>query len=198
MVFFFAYEPSTGDLARLRSATRGHLGPHHVTQPTFETGPSGPIAVSTSAGSGTSTGSFTVTTGGTSPPSAPANLTAHPSAATVSLSWTDSDPTVSYQLDRSNDPGFGTYTSVSLPAGTTSYRDTGLASAVYYYRLAAINSGGQSPYASASAATLPYATLVAGRTGLLAYWRLGESSGTTAGDTAGTYNGTYVTGPALE
>jgi len=158
---------------------------------------SGPIAVATPAGSGTSAGSFTVTAGGTSPPSAPANLTAHPSAATVSLSWTDGDPTVSYQLDRSNDPGFGMYTSVSLPAGTTSYRDTGLASAVYYYRLAAINSGGQSPYASASAATLPYAALVAGRPGLLAYWRLGESSGSTAGDTAGTYNGTYVNGPAL-
>ena len=104
---------------------------------------------------------------------------------------------MSYQLDRSNDPGFGTYTSVSLPAGAASYRDTGLASAVYYYRLAAINSGGQSPYASASAATLSYATLVAGRPGLLAYWRLGESSGATAGDTAGTYNGTYVNSPAL-
>jgi hypothetical protein len=115
----------------------------------------------------------------------------------VSLSWTDSDATASYQLDRSNDPRFGTYTSVSLPAGTTSYTDTGLASAVYYYRLAAINSGGQSPYASASAATISYATLVAGRPGLLAHWRLGESSGATAADAAGSYNGTYVNGPAL-
>jgi len=158
---------------------------------------SGPVAVATPAGTGTSSGSFTVTAGGTSPPAAPANLTARPSASTVSLSWADSDTTVSYQLDRSNDPGFGTYTSVSLPAGTTSYTDAGLASAVYYYRLAAINSGGQSPYASASAATISYAALVAGRAGLLAHWRLGESSGTTAGDTTGTYNGTYVNGPAL-
>lgn len=157
----------------------------------------GPIAVDTSAGTATSAGSFTVTIGGTSPPAAPTNLAARPSAATVSLSWTDSDPAVSYQLDRSNDPGFGTYTSVSLPAGATSYRDAGLASAAYYYRLAAINSGGQSPYASASAATLSYAALVAGRSGTLAYWRLGESSGATAGDSAGTYNGTYANSPAL-
>ena len=158
---------------------------------------SGPITVATPAGTGTSPGSFTVTTGGTSPPAAPTNLTARPSASTVKLSWTDSDPTVSYQLDRSNDPGFGTYTSVSLPAGTTNYPDTGLGSAVYYYRLAAIGSGGQSPYASASAATLSYAELVAGRSGIQAYWRLGESSGATAGDTAGAYSGTYVNGPAL-
>src|SRR6266516_3074882 len=47
MVFFFADEPSTGDLARLRSATRGHLGPHHVTQPTFETGPRGALNILT-------------------------------------------------------------------------------------------------------------------------------------------------------
>jgi hypothetical protein len=40
MVFFFADEPSTGDLAPSRSATRGHLAPHRITQPTFETGPS--------------------------------------------------------------------------------------------------------------------------------------------------------------
>jgi hypothetical protein len=158
---------------------------------------SGPIAVDTPAGTGTSTDSFAVTAGGTGPPAAPSSLTARPSASTVSLSWTDSDTTVSYRLDRSNDPGFGTYTSVSLPPGSTSYRDAGLAYAVYYYRLAAINSGGQSPYTSASAATLSYGALVAGRPGLLAYWRLGESSGTTAGDTTGTYSGTYVNGPAL-
>ncbi len=157
----------------------------------------GPIAVDTPAGTGTSSVSFTVTSSGTSPPAAPANLTARPSASAVSLSWTDSDTTVSYQLDRSNDPSFGTYTSVSLPAGITSYKDTGLASAVYYYRLAAVSSGGQSSYVSASAATISYAALVAGRPAQLARWRLGESSGTTANDAAGTYNGSYVNGPVL-
>jgi hypothetical protein len=166
-----------------------------VTVPAAAT--SGPITVNSPAGTGTSPGSFTVTSGGTSPPAAPTNLTTHPSSSTVSLSWTGSDTTSSYQLDRSTDPSFGTYTSVSLPPGITSYEDTGLASATYYYRLAAINSGGQSPYALASAATISYAALVSGRPGLLAYWRLGESSGTVAADTAGTSNGTYVNGPAL-
>jgi hypothetical protein len=32
---------------------------------------------------------------------------------------------------------------------------------------------------------------------LLAYWRLGEASGTTANDSAGSYNGMYVKGPGL-
>jgi hypothetical protein len=158
---------------------------------------SGPIAVTTPAGTGTSQDSFTVTSGGPSPPAAPTGLTAAPSGSTVSLSWSDSDTSVSYQLERSNEPGFGTYTSVSLPAGTTSYNDTGLSSAVYYYRLSALNSGGQSPYATASAATISYAALVAGRPGLQDQWRLGEASGTTANDSAGSYNGTYVNGPGL-
>jgi hypothetical protein len=42
-----------------------------------------------------------------------------------------------------------------------------------------------------------YYSVVTADPALLAYWRLGESSGATAGDTAGTYNGTYVNGPAL-
>jgi len=157
----------------------------------------GPIAIDTPAGTGTSSDSFTVTDGVTSPPAAPTNLAARPSASSVSLSWTDSDPTSAYQLDRSSDPGFVTHARVSLPAGTTSYTDAGLASAVYYYRLAAVNSGGQSPQVSVGAATLSYAALVAGRPGLLAHWRLGESSGTAASDMTGSYNGSYVNGPAL-
>src|SRR5258706_11287433 len=139
-----------------------------ATVPTRAT--SGPITVDTPAGTPTSPGSVTVTAGGTSPPASPANLTARSSASSVSLAWTDSnDTSASHPLARSNDPAFGTYTSVSLPAGTASYTDTGLASAVYYYHLAAANSGGQSPYASASAATISYTALVAGRPGLLAH-----------------------------
>ena len=42
-----------------------------------------------------------------------------------------------------------------------------------------------------------YSSLVTGSPGLLAYWRLGETSGTTATDTTGTNNGSYVNGPAL-
>src|SRR6266516_3080542 len=132
-----------------------------------------------------------------SAPAAPASFAAVPAAAAVSLSWTDSDATSTYQLQRSSDPGFGSYTSVSLPAGAASYNDTGLPSAVFYYRLAAVSSGGQSPYVSANAATISYDALVAGRAGLLGRWRLGETSGAAAKDTTGSYDGSYVNGPAL-
>src|SRR5438093_12534000 len=131
------------------------------------------------------------------PPAAPTNFSAVPSASAVSLSWTDSDKTSSYILYRSSDPSFGTSVSITLPPGTSRYTDTGLGQGVVYYRLLAMNSGGRSPYVSASAATTSYAALVNGRTGLLGHWRLGETSGTTAWDTSGTYNGYYVNGPTL-
>jgi concanavalin A-like lectin/glucanase superfamily protein/chitobiase/beta-hexosaminidase-like protein/calcineurin-like phosphoesterase family protein len=41
-------------------------------------------------------------------------------------------------------------------------------------------------------ASSPYPGLVEGRASLLAYWRLGESGGTTAADTTGAYPGTYT------
>src|SRR5947199_1983838 len=131
------------------------------------------------------------------PPAAPTNFSAVPSASAVSLSWTDSDTTSSYILYRSSDPSFGTSVSITLPPGTSRYTDTGLGQGVVYYRLLAMNSGGRSPYVSASAATTSYAALVNGRTGLLGHWRLGETSGTTAWDRSGTYNGYYVNGPTL-
>jgi hypothetical protein len=42
-----------------------------------------------------------------------------------------------------------------------------------------------------------YYRLVSGDPTLLAYWRLGETSGSTAADTTGTYNGTYINKPTL-
>ncbi len=130
-------------------------------------------------------------------PAAPMNLTAGPSASSVKLSWIDNDATATYELDRSTDQAFNSFTSVSLPAGATSYSDSGLSSGVYYYRLVAVGANGNSPYVSVNAATISYAALVAGRTGLLAHWRMGEGSGTTAYDTTGTYNGTYGNAPTL-
>jgi hypothetical protein len=130
-------------------------------------------------------------------PPAPTNFTARPSSSSVALSWAESNATVGLQLDRSTDPSFSSSTSVSLPAGTTSYTDTNLAAGVYYYRLAAVNSSGHSGYALASAATTSYAALVAGRSGGRADWRLGETSGTTAVDATGRFNGTYQNSPTL-
>jgi hypothetical protein len=42
-----------------------------------------------------------------------------------------------------------------------------------------------------------YASVVDGRRSLVAHWRLGETSGTTAADFTGTYNGTYLKGVTL-
>jgi concanavalin A-like lectin/glucanase superfamily protein/chitobiase/beta-hexosaminidase-like protein/calcineurin-like phosphoesterase family protein len=42
-----------------------------------------------------------------------------------------------------------------------------------------------------------YASLVDGRSSLIAHWRLGEASGTTAADVTGHYNGTYASGVTL-
>jgi hypothetical protein len=42
-----------------------------------------------------------------------------------------------------------------------------------------------------------YYRLVTGDPTLLAYWRLGETTGSTAADTTGTYNGTYINKPTL-
>jgi len=97
--------------------------------------------------------------GTSSLPAAPTNLSAVPSASAVNLSWTNNDGTASYQMDRSSDPAFTAFTSVSLPPGSTSYSDTGLSPGVYYYRLVAVNAIGKSPYVSVSAATISYAAL---------------------------------------
>jgi len=47
------------------------------------------------------------------------------------------------------------------------------------------------------APTTSYRSTVLGQSGLVSYWRLGESSGTTASDSKGTNNGTYVNGVTL-
>jgi hypothetical protein len=51
--------------------------------------------------------------------------------------------------------------------------------------------------APAPVAPVAYRTLVLNDPGLVAYWRLGESSGTTAADSKGSANGTYLNSPSL-
>src|SRR6266568_4503415 len=54
-----------------------------------------------------------------------------------------------------------------------------------------------SAHAAAMESGSSYATLVDSRPSLLAHWRLGEMSGTTASDTTGRYDGAYTGGPTL-
>ena len=52
-------------------------------------------------------------------------------------------------------------------------------------------------FPSAAGAQSAYADVVRSTSGLMAYWRLGEASGTVANDTHGQADGTYLGGPAL-
>jgi probable HAF family extracellular repeat protein len=78
------------------------------------------------------------------PPAAPANLAATPGSARVSLSWTTSASTVSYNVKRSGAP-FGTYTTIASGVSNASYVDTTVHNQTdYYYEVSAVNAVGES------------------------------------------------------
>jgi glucose/arabinose dehydrogenase len=82
----------------------------------------------------------------TTPPSAPANLVATPSIGRVALAWNASNDNVGvdhYNVHRSTTPNFTAAVSnrIAQPTGT-SYADTGLAAATYYYRVTAADPAG--------------------------------------------------------
>jgi len=91
------------------------------------------------------------------PPAAPSNLTATPvGRGQVKLTFSDnaSDDS-SLRIERSTDPNFATVdqTFVLVP-GTAQYIDTrATGAATYYYRIYAVNLGGQSAYSSTAAAS---------------------------------------------
>lgn len=101
----------------------------------------------------------------TTPPTAPATLSATPvSNAQVNLSWaavTDNVAVTGYLIERCQGTGCSTFTQIAAPSGTgTSYGDAGLnASTSYSYRVratdAAGNLGPYSPVASATTLSTP-------------------------------------------
>jgi Fn3 associated/Chitobiase/beta-hexosaminidase C-terminal domain len=90
-------------------------------------------------------------------PAAPTALTASaPTSSTeADLNWTDNASNESsYVVERSSDSSFANVTSFKLPAGTTSYADTNVAtSTTYWYRVKAINVGGSSDYSGVVSVT---------------------------------------------
>jgi regulation of enolase protein 1 (concanavalin A-like superfamily) len=110
----------------------------------------------------------TLSSGGTSVPSAPSGLTATAASSNqINLAWVDTSSTeTGFNVYRSTDGT--TFTKVgSAAAGATSYSDTSglVASTKYYYKIRAFNSGGESVDSSIASATT-----LAGTTSLPAPW----------------------------
>jgi len=100
----------------------------------------------------------------TTPPLAPTDVTAKAnSASSITIDWSSVTSAVSYNIYRGATYS-GTYELVGTSA-TASYENIGLtANTAYYYKVAAVNSGGESPQSSYVTAT----TLLAAPTGVTA------------------------------
>lgn len=84
-------------------------------------------------------------------PTTPSSLTATAlSTSAINLHWTDSAVNeTSYQVYRSNNDNQNYFLLATLPANSSSFKDTALfTSAKYYYKVAALNAGGTSAYSN--------------------------------------------------
>lgn len=89
--------------------------------------------------------------------SQPTSLTATASTGQIALSWSVAGTYTGTIIERRTPAGSGAYSYLaSVPAGTTSYTDTGLGSNIQYeYRVKAYSMGGESAYSSSASATTP-------------------------------------------
>ena len=124
-------------------------------------------------------------------PVAPSNASAMAtSSKTVTVTWTTNSTNESgFKIKRSTSTT-GTFSQVgTVGAGVTTFADTGLSpSTAYYYQVVATNANGDSNATNvASATTFPTYT----ENGLVAYWNMDETSGSTVADaTANLHTGT--------
>jgi hypothetical protein len=144
------------------------------------------------------------------PPAAPSSLTATVASGTqVNLAWVDNATNeTGYTLERATESAFATPTAIALPAGATSYADSGRTTGTtYWYRVRAANASGASAWSNSVSATptatlpppppkVPYANEVAADAPV-SHWRLGEATGTVAADARNANRGTYRGGPTL-
>ena len=95
--------------------------------------------------------------GTASAPTAPSSLAATPlSASSIKLTWTPgSSNLTSYTIQRSTDGTNFSNLATGVAATSTTYTDSSVmsASTKYYYRIAAVNSIGTSPYSNLASAT---------------------------------------------
>lgn len=89
-------------------------------------------------------------------PLAPTGLTAKAGSAQVSLAWKASATAATYNVYRGLEAGAESSTPVATGITGTSYTDTGVASGTtYFYRVAAVNTGGISRKSNEVSVTLP-------------------------------------------
>ncbi len=110
------------------------------------------------AGDNASTSAALIETVNPAPPSAPSNLSASAtSSSQINLTWTASATSgVTYNIYESTASGFALSASTRIASGVTAtaYSVTGLnASTTYYYRVTAVNAGGESAATSQASAT---------------------------------------------
>ena len=89
------------------------------------------------------------------PPFPPSGLTARPASTNqLELAWVDnSNNETSFEIERSTD-GINFNLIATVPAGTTSHMDSGLADSTrYHYRVRAKNAGGNSDYSNQASGT---------------------------------------------
>jgi fibronectin type 3 domain-containing protein len=99
-------------------------------------------------------------------PAAPGGLSASPSNAQVSLSWSPSAWAASYNVYRGTASGAESSTAIASGILTSTYTDTTTTNGTdYYYVVAAVNTAGASGYSNEASAT-PSASLPASPTGL--------------------------------
>jgi chitodextrinase/cytochrome c553 len=130
----------------------------------------------------------------TEAPSVPQSVTASASSPTaVDLSWEASSDNVgvtSYEVRRGGE--------VVATTEATSYADTGLSPETSYtYTVEAFDAAGNGSGTSEEASvTTPASSPPPATDGLIAYWQLDQSSGTTAPDASGSFDGTLANGPS--
>ena len=110
--------------------------------------------------SGESNHSVEVSAMPVAPPSAPAGFIATPGNTEIGLSWTAPAGATSYNVYRGTTPGGEGASPVATGVTTTSFTDTGLTDgATYYYRVTAVNAGGESPESAEASATAQFLIL---------------------------------------
>jgi len=87
-------------------------------------------------------------------PPAPTGLAAIAGNAQAALSWSASSGAASYNLYRGTSAGGESGTAIATGITGTTYTNTGLTNGVtYYYKAAAVNTGGTSPYSNEASVT---------------------------------------------